>query len=313
MREAARPVIVDTDTGSDDVWAIIEALRAVDTVHVEAITVVCGNLPLDLCAKNAIHAVEAAGTYIPPVFCGMARPLMRRTSFYAAHVHGEDGLGGMFLPDPARAPETEHAVDAIIRLAREHAGALEIITCGPLTNLAMAILKEPELVRWIRRAWILGGSGGPVGNMTPAAEYNVYVDPEAAAIVLDSGLDSRWVTWDAAGEAGEITPAETETLARSTSPAARFCVRCTEQLRRFYRDTRGGDSYAIVDAAVMTAALAPEIITEVFPAACAVELAPGADRGRFYMDRSAGQPNCQVCTKLDPERFKAKLFHLLGA
>ena len=117
-----RRFIVDTDTGSDDVWAVIEALRATDAVHVEAITVVCGNLPLDLCVKNAMLAVDAAGTYVPPVYRGMERPLMRQEAFYAPNIHGEDGLGGMNLPMPERPVETKHAMDAIIdiEIGRAH-------------------------------------------------------------------------------------------------------------------------------------------------------------------------------------------------
>lgn len=313
MTAPIRPVIVDTDTGSDDVWAIIEALRAVDVVRVEAITVVCGNLPLELCSKNAILAAEAAGTYIPPVYRGMARPMMRDQPFYAAHVHGEDGLGGMDLPDPARTAGREHALDAIIRIAREYAGRLEIVTCGPLTNLAMAVLKEPRLAGWVKRAWILGGSALGAGNMTPAAEYNIYTDPEAAAIVLTSGMDTCWVAWDACGADGEITPEETVRLERASVPAARFCARCTRQLRRYYRDAHGRDTYNIVDTAVMTAALYPQVMAEVVRADCAVELAGTETRGYFRVRRSGGTPNCSVCMKLDAAQYKKKLFQLLGA
>ena len=117
-----RRLIVDTDTGSDDCWAIIEALRATDVVRVEAVTVVCGNFPLDLCVKNAMLAIEAAGTYLPPVYRGMERPLLSAKIFQADYVHGADGLGEMNLPASRRPVETAFAPDAIIDLVMAHPG-----------------------------------------------------------------------------------------------------------------------------------------------------------------------------------------------
>ena len=311
-----RRFIVDTDTGSDDVWAVIEALRATDVVRVEAITVVCGNLPLDLCVKNAMLAVDAAGTYVPPVYRGMERPLMRQAAFYAPGIHGEDGLGGMNLPAPERPVETKHAMDAIIDIVMANPGEIEIVTCGPLTNLAMALLKEPKLAENIKKVWILGGSAGPAGNMTPTAEYNVYVDPEAASIVLDSGLDAVWVPWDNAVGGTEITPEDVEHLLSCGDPAADFCAKCTRQLREYYRQKYGRDAYGVIDALVMTAALYPEIMQNPFKANCAVELQGKETRGYFRIDRR-GQlgfaPNATVCPAVDVPQFKKYLFTLLGA
>ena len=146
-----RRFLIDTDTGSDDVWAIIEALRATDIVRVEAITVVCGNLPLDLCVKNAMLAVDAAGTYTPPVYRGMEYPLFNPEAFYAPDVHGPDGLGGMNLPSSPRPVERKHAVDAIIDLVMFNPNQIEIVTCGPMTNLAVALQKEEKLAENIKK------------------------------------------------------------------------------------------------------------------------------------------------------------------
>ena len=152
-----RRFIIDTDTGSDDAWAIVEALCAEDIARVEAITTVCGNFPLDLCTKNALLAEDAAGGYLPPVYRGVEHPLLSQKSFAAYHVHGEDGLGGLDLPAPARKAEKKHAVPAIIDLVRENPGEIEIITIGPLTNIAVALTLAPDLVRKIKKLWILGG------------------------------------------------------------------------------------------------------------------------------------------------------------
>lgn len=309
---ALRRIIVDTDTGSDDVWAIIEALRATDIVRVEAITVVCGNFPLDLCVKNALLAVDAAGTYAPPVYRGMERPLLNPEAFYAPEVHGEDGLGGMDLPMPERRAEPGHAIDALIDLVMADPGQIEIVACGPLTNLAMAMLKEPRLAGSIKKAWILGGAAGGAGNMTPKAEYNVYADPEAAHIVLTSGVDALWVPWDSAAKQAEITPEDRARLLRCGDRAGEFCARCTKQLQEYYRAAKGRESYAVIDALVMTAALYPEVMEGVFRAGCSIELTQGELRGYFRIDRN-GPPNTSVCPAVKAAPFKEKLFSLLGA
>lgn len=307
-----RRFLIDTDTGSDDVWAVIEALRATDVVRVEAITVVCGNLPLDLCVKNAMLAVDAAGTYTPPVYRGMEFPLCNPEAFYAPEVHGEDGLGGMDLPPSPRPVESKHAVDAIIDLVMANPGQIEIVTCGPLTNLAVALQKEGKLAEHIKKVWILGGSASGTGNMTPYAEYNVYADPEAADIVLRAGMDTVWVTWDSAVGETEFTPEEVTRLLNSGSQAALFCARCTKTLREYYRNTYGRDSFAVIDSLVMTAALYPQIMEGTFRAHCAIDLEAGEMRGAFRMDPAA-QPNAVICPAVSVGAFKTNLFALLGA
>lgn len=308
-----RRIIIDTDTGSDDAWAIVEALRAVQTVKVEAVTVVCGNFPLDLCVKNALLAAEAAGTYLPPVYRGMERPLLERRIFCADSVHGADGLGGMNLPPSSRQAESGHAVKAIMDLVMQSPGEIEIVTCGPLTNLAMAVLLEPKLAENVKRAWILGGTAAAEGNLTKAAEYNVGTDPESAYIVQNSGMDSVWVTWDTAIGTTEITAEEIRLLEESGSGAARFCARCTRDLAKYYFNKYGRDSYGVIDSMVMTAALFPEIMEECFPAECSLELADPGTRGKMYVKKSAAASGTrtQVCTKVNAALYKKKMFGLL--
>ncbi len=307
-----RRLIVDTDTGSDDVWAIVEALRATEVARVEAVTVVCGNLPLDICVKNALLAEDAAGTCRPPVYRGMERPLLSREALYAPEVHGADGLGGMNLPHPARTAESGRACDAIIRLVMENPGEMEIATIGPLTNIAMALLLEPGLAQHVKRLWVLGGSVDGRGNLTDAAEYNVGVDPEAAAIVLDSGIPAIWVTLDASRGETEITPAELAALRETGSAAGRFCAECIRSMRAWQEKKYGRGSVGVIDSLLMTAALYPEIMEDVFSARCEIELAPGARRGFFRIDR-AGAPNARICPRVSAAAYKKHLFRLLGA
>lgn len=187
-------ILIDTDTASDDAVAIILALRNPD-VRVEAITVVAGNVPLPLAVKNALISIQTAGTYYPPVFPGSDRPFLKPL-FTSEFVHGPDGMGDMDLPDPDLIPANEHAVDAILRLISENPYQLELITLGPLTNIALACLKDPDTMQKIKRITIMGGAGHGSGNITPLAEFNIFVDAEAAAVVLQSGIPLLLVGWD---------------------------------------------------------------------------------------------------------------------
>ena len=204
----------------------------------------------------------------------------------------------------------------MIDLVMRNPGQLEIATIGPLTNLAMALLKEPRLAANVKKVWILGGSAGGAGNMTPAAEYNVYVDPEAASIVLDAGLDTTWVTWDTSRGETEITDGEIRALLDSGDPAAEFCARCTRQLQAYYRRVYGRASVSIIDSMLMTAALYPEVMRGVFRANCAVETAGRETRGYFRIDRYGRlgrEANASVCPAIDAPLYKKRLFALLDA
>ena len=189
-----RHLLIDTDTASDDAVALLMALRE-PSVKVEAITTVAGNCAIEQCKINALICIEKANTYTPPVFAGMTKPLFRE-HFTSHHIHGEDGMGDMNLPQPELSVEDMHAVDAMIEYAAKFEGELEIVTLGPLTNLAMAVLKDPSFVKNIKQVYVMGGAGLQQGNITPLAEFNFYVDAEAVHIVLNSGLTLNVVGWE---------------------------------------------------------------------------------------------------------------------
>ncbi len=303
-----RRFILDTDTASDDVWAILAALRA-PQLHLEAITTVCGNLPVALCTQNARLAVARAESYAVPVYEGSARPLKNTRAFYAFDCHGADGLSGWSMPLPPAA-ESMDAVEALLALTAAAPGEIEIACIGPLTNLARACRRDGDFPRRVKKLYILGGAAGGRGNMTEAAEYNNFVDPEAAQIVLDAPFDALWLSWSAAGGEAAVTAEELERLSRSPSAAARFAAEGIRAMADYYRAK--GEALAVIDAALLLAALWPELVTERFPALCTMELGGGADYGAMRVERGAARPNALVAAALDGAAFKKKLFALLG-
>lgn len=182
-----RKIIIDTDPGQDDAVAILLALASPESLEVLGIVTVAGNVPLWRTTENARKVVELAGRSEIPVYAGCEKPMMRKP-VSAEHVHGETGLNGIELPAPKVSPQAQHGVDFIIETARSLGdGELTLCTLGPLTNIAMALVKAPDIAPKLREIVSMGGAYFEVGNITPAAEFNIYVDPEAAAVVLDSG------------------------------------------------------------------------------------------------------------------------------
>src|ERR1017187_3636386 len=186
-------VIIDTDPGVDDALALLLAMRSPE-LKIEAITPVAGNVPLDLTLPNALRMVEIAGRTDIPVAAGARTPLVRRL-VTAAYAHGENGLGGAVFPEPTTKPVATPAAEMIREIVRRYPGEVTLITIGPLTNVATALNSDPELAGLVRGLVMMGGSLSG-GNITPAAEFNVYVDPEAARIVFQSGIPVTMVGLD---------------------------------------------------------------------------------------------------------------------
>lgn len=184
-----RRVIFDTDPGQDDAVALLLALASPEQITVEAIVAVGGNVPLSLTAKNARKICELAGRPDIPVYAGCEGPMAARPLVTAEHVHGATGLNGPDLPEPAMPLQAQHGVDFLIDYLRaQPAGEITLCVLGPLTNIAMALKKAPDIAPRIREIVLMGGAYFEVGNITPTAEFNIYVDPGAAAIVLASGV-----------------------------------------------------------------------------------------------------------------------------
>ena len=191
-----RKIIIDTDPGQDDAVALLLALASPEELDILGIVAVAGNVGLAQSARNALKIVELSGRTEVPVYAGCERP-MRRKLVTAEHVHGPTGLDGPDLPEPKKKLEEKHGVDFIIDTLRaEPPGTVTLCTLGPLTNVAMALVKAPDIAPRIREIVMMAGAYFEVGNITPAAEFNVYVDPEAADIVLTSGVPVTMIPLD---------------------------------------------------------------------------------------------------------------------
>ncbi len=183
-----RQIIIDTDPGQDDAVAILLALASPEELEVHSIVAVAGNVPLALTEKNARKVCELAGKADIPVYAGCSRPMVRAL-VTAEHVHGQTGLDGPVLPEPKMPLQTKHGVDHLVDALRAApSGTITLCTLGPLTNLAMALVKAPDIAGRIKELVMMGGGYFEGGNITPAAEFNIYVDPQAADIVFRSGM-----------------------------------------------------------------------------------------------------------------------------
>lgn len=214
-------IIIDTDPGVDDALALLLAMRSPE-LKIEGITPVAGNVPLSLTLPNALRMVEIAGRTDIPVAAGAKVPLVRRL-VTAAYAHGENGLGGAVFPEPKTQPIPEPAPDFIRRVVRAHPREVTLITIGPLTNVGLALRSDPDLASMVRSLVMMGGSLSG-GNITPAAEFNVYVDPEAARIVFQSGIPITMVGLDVTRKA-TLTEEHVRVLEAAQNPISQAAAK----------------------------------------------------------------------------------------
>jgi purine nucleosidase len=250
-----RKLIIDTDTASDDAVAIIMALRS-PLVSVVAITVVAGNCPLPQAVSNALYTAELCGSSVP-VFSGAAKPLTREL-VVAEWFHGQDGLGDHGYKPAHRTAETEPAVDAIIRLAKANPG-IELVTLGPLTNIAQALDRDPSIAQDISRCVIMGGNPVCEGNVTPAAEFNIYVDPEAARKVFHSGMAVEMVGWQICRGEAIFNPQDIAALRALKNPLADFAIDSNSTATKALKIQTGEIGISLPDPTAMGILLHPEL------------------------------------------------------
>lgn len=296
-------LLFDVDTGIDDALALLFALGR-PGVEVAGIGVVCGNVPVDVGVENTLKVVALKGRGEVPVARGCERPLLQ-TYRPAGPVHGDDGLGNAGLPPSGLAPTSEHAVDQLARLARERPGEITLVAVGPLTNVAVATLKEPALPRLLQEVVVMGGAFAAPGNVTATAEFNVWADPEAARIVFEAGFNLTVVPLDATMRA-LLTE---DHLARlDGGPVPRFVRSVVRHYLGVYAD-HGHLGAAMHDPLAAAIAVDPSLIREAADFPLTVETAGVWTRGMTVADRRAGSHadtppgRARICFAADNERF----------
>ena len=253
-----RKIIIDTDPGQDDAVAILLALASPDELEVLGITAVAGNVPLDLTSKNARITCELAGRPDIKVFAGCDRPL-DRDLVTAEYVHGKTGLDGPDLPDPTMPLQDQHAVDFIIETLRsEAAGTVTLCPLGPLTNIATAFKRAPDIVAKVQEIVLMGGAYFEVGNITPTAEFNIYVDPKAADIVFKSGAKIVVMPLDVTHKA-LVTKPRNDALRALGTDAGIAVAQMTDFFERYDKEKYGSAGAPLHDPCVTAYLLKPDL------------------------------------------------------
>ena len=309
---AQQKIIIDTDPGQDDAVAILLALASPE-LDILGITAVAGNVPLKLTEKNARKICELAGKPETRVFAGASRPLMRQL-VTAEEVHGKTGLDGPDLPEPTMPLESQHAVDFIVEtLMREEPGSVTLCPLGPLTNIALALIREPRIASRIGRIVLMGGGFFEGGNVTPAAEFNIYVDPHAADVVFRSGAPIVMMPLDVTHKV--LTRAGRVAAIRALgSKVGVATAQMLEFFERFDEEKYGSDGGPLHDPCVIAWLLRPELFRG---RECNVVVEAGSEltMGMTVIDWwgvTKRQKNATVMRDVDDEGFFALLVDRLG-
>ena len=309
-----RKYIIDTDTGSDDAVALIMALKSPD-ISIEAITTVCGNVPLEQATKNALMTMEITNGHMPPVYVGEELPIERPLKT-ATHVHGIDGMGDQGLIHPTLQVNAGHAVDKIIEIVKANPEEIEIVTIGPVTNIARAVMKAPEVMKTVKHIYAMATGGFGPGNVTPVAEFNVYVDGEAFEIMLNAGIPITIAGFDICLGEAALNKEEIDFVRNAGKPEATFAMACNE--RKIEWNLKAFNRYDInlPDPIAMAVALWDDIITEGVEAHCYTCTKEEPVYGQVVVDPGCfgneTQPfNATVIKSIDAQLYKKKLIELL--
>ena len=307
-----RKIIIDTDPGQDDAVAILLALASPE-IEVLGITAVAGNVPLALTQKNARIVCELAERRDVRVFAGCDRPLAHDL-VTAEHVHGKTGLDGPELPDPTMALQDAHAVDFIIDTLRaEPAGTVTLCPLGPLTNIATAFQRAPDIAARVQEIVLMGGAYFEVGNITPAAEFNIYVDPEAAEIIFKSGVKLTIMPLDVTHKA-LVTKARNDAFRALGTPVGHAVAAMTDFFERFDKAKYGSDGAPLHDPCVTAYLVRPDLFTGRH-INVEVETQSALTRGMTVADWwgvSGRAPNAMFMGDVDADGFFALLTERLG-
>lgn len=306
------PLLIDTDPGVDDALALLMAFNS-PAHDVVGLTIAAGNVGLQHTVRNALKLCEVAQREDVPVFAGCPGPLLFPARD-AAYVHGRDGFGDTGYTAAARQADAEHAALAILRLSNRYAGRLLLVALGPLTNLALALKLDPGLPERIGRLVVMGGAVTGHGNITPAAEFNVYFDPEAARIVFEGFPRFDLCDWEATLRHG-LRHADVDAWLAAGSARARFYDAISRSTRQWSAERRG-DRWHSADGLAMACALWPDDLREEAERPVAVEVGAGMARGATLVDwnRQEGAPdNARILLGYDQECFENRVREALAA
>jgi purine nucleosidase len=308
-----RKIIIDTDPGQDDAVAILLALASPDEIDVVAITAVAGNVPLALTSRNALMMTELAGRVDVPVYAGAIRPMVRHL-VTAEYVHGKSGIDGADLPDP-RTPLAEgHAVDAIIDIVMgSEPGEITICGFGPLTNVGLALVRQPELAHRIGEIVLMGGGFFEGGNRTPAAEFNIYVDPHAADVVFRSGIPITMLPLDVTHKVLTL-PDRVARFAALGTRAGDAVHGMLDFFDRYDSEKYGSDGGPLHDPCVIAYLLAPELFSGRH-VNVQIEISSELTMGMTVVDWwgvTGCEPNATVMREVDDSGFFDLLVERIG-
>ena len=300
---AAHSIIIDTDPGQDDAIALLMALGARETIELIGITAVAGNVPLALTQANARKIVELSGRGDVPVIAGCSRPILRPL-IVADHIHGKSGLDGADLPPPQLPLQPGHAVDFIVETLLERpAGTVTLCPIGPLTNIALAMIKQPEIIPRIREIVLMGGAIA-LGNVTPAAEFNIFVDPHAARVVFESGVKLTMLGLDVTHQA-LVTEARLAAVAAIPGRIGPIAAGLLDFFNRFDKNRYKSPGAPLHDPCVIAYLLRPELFSG-RDCHVAVETDSEATMGATVVDwwhQRKAPANARVIDSIDDEGF----------
>ena len=302
---------IDTDTASDDAVALIMAFMNPD-IEVVGLSIVAGNVPLDMGVQNALYTAELCAANAP-IYVGAAKPLSRDLGT-AQFVHGEDGMGDIGLPLSGRTPASGNAVDKLIESIHRHAGHIELVTLGPLTNIALALQQDPSIAKAVKRSVVMGAVADHIGNVTQVAEFNMWVDPEAVDIVLRSGMHLEFVGWDISRTEAVVTPQESAMIRSLGTDRANFAVDIQRVLEKFCAEETHLNGFDLPDPIAMAYAIDTSVATEVRHWYLASETSSELTRGMVVMDTLGvmhQEPNAFVVTRASHEKFMSMLVDAL--
>jgi len=295
-------VIIDTDTGVDDAQAILTAFGHKGT-KIEAFTSVCGNVDVEKTTANILKVLDIVGEDVP-VYKGCASPLVAEPE-HASFVHGEDGLGDCGIPTSKRKTESKPAVQAILDIVNESPGEISIIALGPLTNIAIATMLDPDLPGKVKELTIMGGAVTGKGNTHVTAEFNIYFDPEAARIIFDKWPMVRVIDWEVTMATGLDADA-IKKLEEIDTPKSKFVQKIYAKTRKFLREYFHAEMMFAADALAMAGALEPPLIKRKETRHMTVELTGSATRGLTVVDwmgMGGKTPNAEIILEMDKPGF----------